>query len=248
MKTEDIQVGSTITNGSEALRITEKVIKDVRWGTPGWRGINIPTEQYGGNPGTTSFVPDYLVGSWCDVPFEWTPCTGGGVEERYVWTPDWRRLQREVRRVPGNCPTFPGKACDRAEGHDPHLWIERDIPSGNPLVPYTQWWQCGEKIRPLAVGDRVRFKDDQTREGVGLVCKVLSDLVSVETAFNMWRGYPADLFVRTDDPLPAGLGVVDGIRPHRPMSAEDEAAARAHALALPRISAEEFQRVIDEMP
>jgi len=105
MKTGDVQVGSTIMNGSSALRITERVGRDARWGTIGWRGMNIPLEEFGGNPGTTSFVPDYLLSGWRHVPFEWAPVLGGGLEERYVWTPDWRRLQRELRRVPDVQPT-----------------------------------------------------------------------------------------------------------------------------------------------
>lgn len=193
MKTEDVQVGSTIMNGSSALRITERVERDARWGTIGWRGMNIPLEGFGGNPGTTSFVPDYLLMSWRHVPFEWAPVLGGGLEERYVWMPGWRRLQRELRRVPDVQPTvdgirghrvvtaeedeelrlaalaeplihrgdliieapadigryiiFPAKTCDQAGEHDPHVWQELHIPTGNPLVEYTQWWQCGEVTR-----------------------------------------------------------------------------------------------------
>lgn len=99
MDTSEVQVGSTITNGSSALRITRRVERDRRWGTPSWEGMCIPLEMFGGNPGMTDTVPDYLLGSWRHVPFEWTPVTGGALEERYVWTPDWRRLQREVRRM-----------------------------------------------------------------------------------------------------------------------------------------------------
>lgn len=99
MDTAEVQVGSTITNGSSALRITERVERDRRWGTPSWKGLSIPLEEFGGNPGTTDTVPDYLLGSWRHVPFEWAPVVGGGLEERYVWSADWRRLQREVRRT-----------------------------------------------------------------------------------------------------------------------------------------------------
>lgn len=99
MDTAEVQVGSTITNGSSALRITERVERDSRWGTPSWRGMCIPLEEFGGNPGTTDTVPDYLLGSWAPVPFEWRPVIGGGLEERYVWRSGWRRLQREVRRT-----------------------------------------------------------------------------------------------------------------------------------------------------
>lgn len=93
-----VQVGSTIMNGSSAMRVTERVDRDERWGTPGWRGLNISLEPFGGNTGMTSFVPDYLVSGWRHVPFEWTPCVGVAVEERYVWSADFTRLIREVRR------------------------------------------------------------------------------------------------------------------------------------------------------
>lgn len=185
MRTEDVQVGSTIMNGSSALRITERVERDARWGTIGWRGVNIPLEEFGGNPGTTSFVPDYLLGSWRHVPFEWTPVLGGGLEERYVWTKGYRRLQRQLRRTAAEAewgddvlqffrPTmdggkvteplssetvaqpippstgalvFPAKPCIVQGEHAPHVWQELHIPTGNPLVEYTQWWQCGEVTR-----------------------------------------------------------------------------------------------------
>lgn len=96
----EIQVGSTITNGSDAIRVTERVEADSRW-VGGWRGLSIPLEKFGGNPGTTTFVADYLLASWKHVPFEWAPVVGGAVEERYVWSIGGRRLQREVRRAPG---------------------------------------------------------------------------------------------------------------------------------------------------
>lgn len=92
-------VGSTITNGSSALRLTSHEERDAHWKTSGWRGMNIPLEEFGGNPGTSAFIPDYLLGSWRHVPFEWAPVTGNALEERYVWSSDWRRLQREVRRI-----------------------------------------------------------------------------------------------------------------------------------------------------
>jgi hypothetical protein len=94
-----VQVGSTITNGSSALRVTERVDKDSRWGTPGWRGICIPLERFGGNGNMSDFVPDYLVSGWYDVPFEWRACVGGQIQERYVWADGWRYLKREVRRT-----------------------------------------------------------------------------------------------------------------------------------------------------
>lgn len=94
-----VQVGSTITNGSSALRVTQRIERDPRWGTPGWRGLAVPLGQFGGNSGMSEFVADYLLSGWYHVPFEWRPCIGGQVEERYVWEPDYRWLCREVRKV-----------------------------------------------------------------------------------------------------------------------------------------------------
>jgi hypothetical protein len=45
-------------------------------------------------------------------------------------------------------PTFPRKTCDNREHHKAHLWQELHIPTGNPLVEHTQWWQCGEEGKP----------------------------------------------------------------------------------------------------
>lgn len=104
----DVQVGSTITNGSSCIRVTERVEKDPRWRAPGWRGLNIGLEAFGGNTGTTSFVPDHLLSGWYHVPFEWRRVIGGELEERYVWSADWTRLQREVRHAPGVQPTVNG--------------------------------------------------------------------------------------------------------------------------------------------
>lgn len=95
----DIQIGSTLTNGSSALRVTERVERDPQYKAPGWRGINIALEEFGGNPGTSTFVPDYLLTSWRHVPFEWAPVLGSrNLEERYVWARGYRNLQRELRR------------------------------------------------------------------------------------------------------------------------------------------------------
>lgn len=99
--------GSTITNGSSALRITERVELDPRWKAPGWRGWNIGLEKFDGNTGTTSFISDNLLSDWHHVPFEWTPVTGGcGLEVRYTWSLDHQRLCREFR-------TLPLQSCDR---------------------------------------------------------------------------------------------------------------------------------------
>lgn len=97
MDTAEVQVGSTITNGSSALRINRRIERDPRWGTPSWEGISVSLEEFGGMNGMTDTVPDYLLGSWRHLPFEWTPVVGGALEERYVWAPSWRWLQREVR-------------------------------------------------------------------------------------------------------------------------------------------------------
>lgn len=100
MDTTDIQVGSTITNGSSAMRISERSVSNPRWGCNGWIGVCIPLEEFGGGRGMSTFIADYLLGSWRHVPFEWTPITGGALEERYVWSPTWSHLQREVRKTP----------------------------------------------------------------------------------------------------------------------------------------------------
>lgn len=155
MDRDDVQIGSTITNGASAIRVTERVAKDPRWKTSGWRGIVVPLEEFG-RRGVSAFVPDYLLGSWHHLPFEWRAIPGN-LQERYVWAPGWRWLNREVR------------------------------------------------IGPLAVGDRVRFKDDNGGEGVGIVRRAEESGVWVETLVNMWRNADRDWFVRTSDPLPAGL-------------------------------------------
>lgn len=100
-----VQVGSTITNGSSAMRVTQRIETNTRWGSPGWRGLAISLEAFGGNTGATEFVPDYLLTGWYHVPFEWRAVIGGGLEERYVWSSDHRHLQREVRQTG---LTFPG--------------------------------------------------------------------------------------------------------------------------------------------
>lgn len=100
MKVVPFNVNDYITDGTSAGRVTELVEKDVRWGTPGARVMNIGLEPFGGNVGMTSFIPDYLLSSWHLVPFEWAPIRNGqGLEERFVWTSNWTRLQREVRRT-----------------------------------------------------------------------------------------------------------------------------------------------------
>jgi hypothetical protein len=104
----DVQVGATITNGSSCIRVTARVEKDPDWHAPGWRGVNISLEAFGGNRGMSSFVPDHMLSGWYHLPFDWRPCVGGQVEERYVWSPDWQWLQREVRKIEGVQPTVDG--------------------------------------------------------------------------------------------------------------------------------------------
>lgn len=94
----EIQVGSTIMNGSSALRVDRRVDRNPTWGTAGWEGVVIALEEFASR-GVRDFVPDYLAASWRHVPFEWAPVTGGGLEERYVWSRGYRYLQREVRRI-----------------------------------------------------------------------------------------------------------------------------------------------------
>lgn len=94
-------VTAIITNGSSAGRVVEiETEKDPHWGTAGIRVENISLEQFGGNPGTRSFLPGYVLGSWHIVPFEWAPVTGSPtLQERYVWKDGYRRLERELRAV-----------------------------------------------------------------------------------------------------------------------------------------------------
>lgn len=102
------RVDDVITNGSSAGKVIEIMTgQDPRWKTPGVRLMNIGLEQYGGNQGASSFVPDYLLSGWYLVPFEWKACVGAQVEERYVWSVNYRWLQREVRVAAGHDPACP---------------------------------------------------------------------------------------------------------------------------------------------
>lgn len=94
-------IGAYITNGSSAGRVVEIVEKDPRWKVPALKLANIGLEAFGGNVGMTDTVPDYLLSGWYPIPFEWSPVVGGGLQERYVWVDNYRRLQREVRPTPG---------------------------------------------------------------------------------------------------------------------------------------------------
>jgi len=92
----DIQVGSIITNGSRAVRITERI-----QGDRGivWKGAHISLDQFEVGTGTTTFLAEVTLQEWRHVPFEWRAVVGGQLEERYVWGEGCRWLQREVRRV-----------------------------------------------------------------------------------------------------------------------------------------------------
>jgi hypothetical protein len=99
VKLSDLKIGDLITNGSSAGKVLELVDRDPDWKTAGVRVHNIPLEQFGGNAGMSSFVADHQLGGWRIVPMEWVPVTGGSLEERYEWAPNYSRLQRQVRRI-----------------------------------------------------------------------------------------------------------------------------------------------------
>lgn len=90
------KTGDIISNGTSAGEVIKFVTRDPHWKTSGWRIKNIPMSQFGGNAGTTSFLPNYLIASWkVVVPGQWYPSDGGGLESRYVWSPDYHHLQKE---------------------------------------------------------------------------------------------------------------------------------------------------------
>ena len=92
-------IGEYITNGSSAGRVIEIVEKDPRWRCPSLKLANVAMEEFGGNAGMSSTVPDYLLTGWRAIPFEWAPNPGGQTEERYVWVAGYTRLERQVRPV-----------------------------------------------------------------------------------------------------------------------------------------------------
>jgi len=93
MSALEVQVGSTIMNGSHALRVQRK-------GETGWLGLYV---SLGTGPifltGTPAMVPFEELPGYRHVPFEWATCPGGTEEERYVWNRGCHRLNREVRPV-----------------------------------------------------------------------------------------------------------------------------------------------------
>jgi hypothetical protein len=96
----DFKTGDIITNGSSAGVVLALVAKDPIWKVPGVRVINVGLEQFNGNVGHTSFVPDYLLCGWRVLPVEWAPVIGGSLEERYVAASCGTRYSREVRKAP----------------------------------------------------------------------------------------------------------------------------------------------------
>lgn len=88
----EIQVGSTMTNGHSAMRITGR-------DSDQWAGIYISLET-GTETGAPCGMPDHMLRKhWRHVPFEWTPLGDSGLEERYVWTADHRALRHETRAL-----------------------------------------------------------------------------------------------------------------------------------------------------
>jgi hypothetical protein len=89
MLSSQIQVGSTITNGECAVRVTE-------CHEAGWKGIFISLSS-GRLTGTTCLVPIEELSIWQPVAWEWTALEGAGIEHRYVWIADGRALEHQVR-------------------------------------------------------------------------------------------------------------------------------------------------------
>lgn len=93
------EIGDLITNGSSAGAVQQRVTRDPLWKVSGVVIENVALERFGGYPGNTSFVPDYLASSWRLLPLEWSKIVGGDLEERYVFADGW--YQRELRKVEG---------------------------------------------------------------------------------------------------------------------------------------------------
>lgn len=90
------EVGALITNGSSAGRVLSYVDRSGQWGCPAYRIENIGLEQFNGNVGYTSEVPDYLATGWRRLPLEWAPVVGCSLEERYVHSGNGR-MRRDLR-------------------------------------------------------------------------------------------------------------------------------------------------------
>jgi hypothetical protein len=85
----EVRVGSTITDGVSATRVTDRV-------QGGWLGIYISFAS-GDFTGVGVKIEDEDLPSYRRVPFEWTPVQGSETQERYVWTSDQRALRHETR-------------------------------------------------------------------------------------------------------------------------------------------------------
>jgi hypothetical protein len=114
--TLEVQVGSTITNGTRSMRVTHRT--GAGDGGIGWVGIYVSLRPHDDLTGANCFVPDHLLPGWRHVPFEWSACPGGQEEERYVWGKGCRWLEREVRRTRVDC------SADHGAGHPdcPRCW------------------------------------------------------------------------------------------------------------------------------
>jgi hypothetical protein len=87
-----IQVGSTLTNGNSAIRVIERGTGEF----PGWLGLFISLGN-GTLTGAPVFLADKDMSTWDHVPFEWATLPEVLLEHRYVWTPDCRALRHETR-------------------------------------------------------------------------------------------------------------------------------------------------------
>jgi hypothetical protein len=90
MLSSEVQVGTTITDGEKAVRVTRQ------FGRDGWVGIYISFRS-GKLTGMECLVPIEELACWQPVPWEWTPLESAGIEHRYVWSADCRALEHEIR-------------------------------------------------------------------------------------------------------------------------------------------------------
>lgn len=96
------KIGDLIMDAAgTAGTVREFVKRDPAWKTSGARIETVKTTQFGGNPGTTTFVPDYLLSNWRLVPLEWSKVPGCQLEERYVWATHQQGggIRRELREI-----------------------------------------------------------------------------------------------------------------------------------------------------
>lgn len=90
-----LQVGSTLTNGNCAVRLTGPSTGEVA----GWLGIYISLGS-GQMTGVPCLLEEADLNHWSHVPFEWTVLPEVALEHRYIWTPDCRALRHEIRARP----------------------------------------------------------------------------------------------------------------------------------------------------